>query len=62
LDSKARKEKEKEIQKISVENSRFARKKIVVKDFENVKLVGRGAFGEVQIQSRSQKKCTKLII
>ncbi len=48
LDAKARKEKEKEIQKISVENSRFARKKIAVKDFENVKLVGRGAFGEVR--------------
>jgi hypothetical protein len=47
LDAKARKEKEKEIQKISVENSRLARKKFAVKDFENVKLVGRGAFGEV---------------
>lgn len=47
LDAKSRKEKEKEIQKISVENSRLARKKFAVKDFENVKLVGRGAFGEV---------------
>jgi serine/threonine protein kinase len=49
LDAKARKEKEKEIQKISVENSRLARKKFAVKDFENVKLVGRGAFGEVRL-------------
>jgi serine/threonine protein kinase len=49
LDAKSRKEKEKEIQKISVENSRLARKKFAVKDFENVKLVGRGAFGEVRL-------------
>jgi hypothetical protein len=49
LDKKDRKLKEQELKKIEQENSRKLRQKISVKDFENIKLIGRGAFGEVRL-------------
>ena len=48
LGKKERKEKEKEIYQSESVITRKLREKIMKKDFHSVKLIGRGAFGEVR--------------
>jgi hypothetical protein len=47
LSKKEKKEAELALQQAETELLRNKRRKITVRDFENVKLIGRGAFGEV---------------
>jgi hypothetical protein len=52
LGKKERKEKEKEIYQSESVITRKLREKIMKKDFHSVKLIGRGAFGEVRLSAQ----------
>lgn len=60
MSKKEKKELEQAIAAAESEHLRRSRRKMSVRDFVNVKLIGRGAFGEVQIASCSFASCSFL--